>query len=556
VRKNVASQVISAEMISATDGSNFTGTVTVYITGDGGPQTIGSVGSGICTHEGRGLHGYLPSQAETNFDHIAFTFEGTGAITTTVQLYTRFDANLTHWIATAPLALSSQQVQAVVPVTQKVDVETIKTQAVTLAGGVTIPAATLASTTNITAGTVTTVTNVTTVNGLAAGVITATSIAGDAITAAKVAADVTTEIQSGLATAAELAKVPKSDSNVTWNATALASIQSEAEDAIVAHRLDELLNADSDIDGAAPPTVGSVFHELMSKTAGSFTYDQTTDSLEALRDRGDAAWVTATGFATPTNVTDSRDDVLDALGDGTVVLHADYDAAKTAATQTSVNDLPTNSELATALGTADDATLAAIAALNNLSSAQAQTAAAAALIAYDPPTNAEMEARTLPTASYGTSTAQSTAQADLDILTGSDGVTLATSQPNYAPSTASALATVGSNVLLVKATTDQLADTLEDQGGGTYGFTEAALQEAPTGGSAPTAIQIADAVLSRAVSNVEDAADVNSLAALILATFESARSGTTWTIRKTGGTTFTTKTLTVDADADPITAVT
>lgn len=35
-----------------------------------------------------------------------------------------------------------------------------------------------------------------------------------------------------------------------------------------------------------------------------------------------------------------------------------------------------------------------------------------------------------------TSTAQSTAQADLDILTGSDGATLATSQPNYAPAVA------------------------------------------------------------------------------------------------------------------------
>lgn len=37
-----------------------------------------------------------------------------------------------------------------------------------------------------------------------------------------------------------------------------------------------------------------------------------------------------------------------------------YDAAKTAATQASVDDLPTNAELATALGTADDAVLAAI----------------------------------------------------------------------------------------------------------------------------------------------------------------------------------------------------
>jgi hypothetical protein len=83
-----------------------------------------------------------------------------------------------------------------------------------------------------------------------------------------------------------------------FTTAAKALLQTEAEDALVAHRLDELLNADSDIDGAAPPTVGSVFHELMSKTAGSFTFDQTTDSLEAQRDRGDAAWTTATGFST------------------------------------------------------------------------------------------------------------------------------------------------------------------------------------------------------------------------------------------------------------------
>jgi hypothetical protein len=78
--------------------------------------------------------------------------------------------------------------------TQKVDVETIKTNPVANGGTVTFPTnATLASTTNITAGTITTVTttttatNVTTVNGLAAGVITAASIAADAITAAKIA---------------------------------------------------------------------------------------------------------------------------------------------------------------------------------------------------------------------------------------------------------------------------------------------------------------------------------------------------------------------------------
>jgi hypothetical protein len=55
-------------------------------------------------------------------------------------------------------------------------------------------------------------------------------------------------------------------------------------------------------------------------------------------------------------------------------------------------DPPTHAELTSGLAAADDAVLAAIAALNNLSSAQAQTAAAAALTAYDPPTHAELTA--------------------------------------------------------------------------------------------------------------------------------------------------------------------
>jgi hypothetical protein len=318
----------------------------------------------------------------------------------------------------------------------------------------------LSATTVATVTTTGTATAVTTVNGLAANVITAASMAADAsaeiadavwangtrslttlsgltvdtvttltnlpaitanwLTAAGTAADFTTEVQSGLATAAELAKVPKSDSTVTWNATALASIQSEAEDAIIAHRLDELLNADSDIDGAAPPTVGSVFHELMTKTAGSFTFDQTTDSLEAVRDRGDAAWVTATGFSTHAaadvwavatrvltagtniqlpsnglanvtawtvaltgnvtgNLSGSVGSVTGAINTaaGVITTLDGLDTAQDtqhATTQTAVADVPTNAELTAALGTADDAVLAAIAALNNVSAAAVATA--------------------------------------------------------------------------------------------------------------------------------------------------------------------------------------
>jgi hypothetical protein len=54
-----------------------------------------------------------------------------------------------------------------------------------------------------------------------------------------------------------------------------------------------------------------------------------------------------------------------------------------------IADLPTNSELATSQAGADDATLAAVAGLNNVSTAQVQTSATAALNAYDPPTRAE-----------------------------------------------------------------------------------------------------------------------------------------------------------------------
>lgn len=72
-----------------------------------------------------------------------------------------------------------------------------------------------------------------------------------------------------------------------------------------------------------------------------------------------------------------------------------------------------------------------------------------------------------------------------------------------------------------------------------------------------TAQAIADEVLKRAVSNVEDTADAASLAALILAAFESMISGATWTIYKTDhSTTFTTRTVTTDGAANPIVEVT
>jgi hypothetical protein len=68
---------------------------------------------------------------------------------------------------------------------------------------------------------------------------------------------------------------------------------------------------------------------------------------------------------------------------------------------------------------------------------------------------------------------------------------------------------------------------------------------------------IADEVLSRDATNVEDSADNNSLAELIMAALNSAIVGTTWTIKKpSDDSTFNTRTVTTDSGADPITGVT
>lgn len=86
MRKNTTGQYISAQLINLTDGSDVTtGTTNVFVTGDGGTQ---ATGSGTITHEGNGTWSYTPTQAETNFNHIVFTFTNSSAITAAIQVYT------------------------------------------------------------------------------------------------------------------------------------------------------------------------------------------------------------------------------------------------------------------------------------------------------------------------------------------------------------------------------------------------------------------------------------------------------------------------------------
>jgi hypothetical protein len=72
----------------------------------------------------------------------------------------------------------------------------------------------------------------------------------------------------------------------------------------------------------------------------------------------------------------------------------------------------------------------------------------------------------------------------------------------------------------------------------------------------PTAIQVAQAILQTDLATVEDAAAADSLCTVCLASLHSSVAGTTWTIRKTDGTTMVAKTVAVSAGAEPIVGVT
>ncbi len=79
--------------------------------------------------------------AVSNAKSIIVSVQATGVVPVDAEVQLSVvPADVRQWLADAPLALSSQQVQAIVPDTQKVDVNTIKAQAVTCAAGVTVGA--------------------------------------------------------------------------------------------------------------------------------------------------------------------------------------------------------------------------------------------------------------------------------------------------------------------------------------------------------------------------------------------------------------------------------
>lgn len=153
------------------------------------------------------------------------------------------------------------------------------------------------------------------VASIANNAVTAAAIANGAIDAATFAADVDAEILSYLVddatridasslNTATVTSIPAiladtgTDGVVvnTFTTAGKAELQTEANDALVANNLDHLVLSAVATDFATTVHLDSVIGQMVQTSDGGFS--RATDSLEAIRDRGDAAWITATGFST------------------------------------------------------------------------------------------------------------------------------------------------------------------------------------------------------------------------------------------------------------------
>ena len=88
-------------------------------------------------------------------------------------------------------------------------------------------------------------------------------------------------------------------SAIPWNASWDAEVESEVAEALVAIGLDHLVSASV---AGSDVVDNSIVAKLVSKesTADWDDFVNTTDSLQAVRDRGDAAWTTGGGGSAPT----------------------------------------------------------------------------------------------------------------------------------------------------------------------------------------------------------------------------------------------------------------
>lgn len=306
MRRNIASQVVAAQMNSRSDGSPLTTGVTLVYTGDGGTQTASG---GTLTHEGNGHWSYVPAVGETNFAHVAFTFiHSTGVNVTVEREPVSYDpatifsgiTSLAQWLGLLAgkqtgNATARTELRATGAGSGTFD-ETTDSQEATRD---TAPLGTaMRGTDNAALASVCTETRLAELD--AANL--PTDVAGVKSDTAAILLDTGTDgvvVASGSKTGYSLAADQSGVTVGTVNALgtqAKADVNAEVDTALADVNLDHLVKVAKDTDWATTVTKESIIDLMTSKNTLQ-TFDRLSDSLEAVRDRGDEAWLTGASGA-------------------------------------------------------------------------------------------------------------------------------------------------------------------------------------------------------------------------------------------------------------------
>lgn len=205
------------------------------------------------------------------------------------------------------------------------------------------------------------------VGSFQAGAITAAAIATGAIDADAIATDAVTEIQAGLATAAALATVDDFlDTEIAAIKAKTDNLPADPADASdIASSFSTVNSTLSTIAGYLDTEVATIVTQTTAASIRSAVGLASANLDTQLADLPtNAELATALGTADDAVLAQialvkAQTDLLPSDPADASVIAARFDTL-----DTSVADLPTNAELAAALGTADDAVLAAIAALS------------------------------------------------------------------------------------------------------------------------------------------------------------------------------------------------
>lgn len=274
-------------MNSNADGSPLTSAVSVLVTVDNGTQTAGG---GTASHKGNGAWNYAPTQAETNGNHLAFTFTHATGVNQTVNVYTvSYDPHDTVRLGITALPNAAAGANTGLPV---LDANLLVNADVERWVGAVVNA--------LVSGRVDS-----SVGAMAANVLTAAAIAADAITDAKVASDVT------------IASVTGSVGSVTGAVGSVTGLTASNLDAAISSRMATYTQPTGFLAATFP--TGTISNTT-NITAGTIT---TTTFLTNAPTAGD---FTAT-MKTSLNASTPAVTVSDKTG---FALTAAYDAAKTA----------------------------------------------------------------------------------------------------------------------------------------------------------------------------------------------------------------------------------